>query len=70
MRAADAQHMFTTISEQLLRSERDVEGLREDQCSSAAQGGNVVRGAEDDPNRAAWMVESLVSGRLLHGGPE
>jgi hypothetical protein len=58
-------HVSRQRSEQPLRLERDVEGLREDQCSGAAQGGNVVRGAEDDPNRAAWMVESLVSGHLL-----
>jgi len=47
-----------------------VEGLRKDQRCSATQSGDVVRGAEDDPDRTAGMVESLVPGRLLHAGPE
>src|SRR6185312_11532653 len=52
------------------RSERDVEGLRQDQRGGAAQGGDVVGGAEDDPDRAAGVVEGLVAGRLLHRRPE
>ena len=47
-----------------------MEGLREDQRGGAAQGGDVVGGAQDDADGAARVVEGLLPGRLLHGGPE